>query len=210
MRTLCVSLLPTKEGVLVLLLLALLPLALPSRVGLLRRSSSDSFHQGVSCAGIPFMVAREQHFRKPDFSVRGASVCAGCLRFLALPLSRECGRAFCLWHSGTGVASGNVPSTLHGILLRDALFILTYASVGRLGLFHAMSFPGSLPGAGVRVLCFRHGFCGEVSGPSLAPRFAGFTVPAQPTRDNRNGRLLYLVRAVRCYLVRLGCALSAM
>ena len=26
--------------------------------------------------------------------------------------------------------------------------------------------------------------------PSLAPRFAGFTVPAQPTQDNRNGRLI--------------------
>ena len=48
------------------------------------------------------------------------------------------------------------------------------------------------------VLCFRHGLCGEDSGPSLAPRFAGFTVPAQPTRDNCNGRLLYPVRAVRC------------
>ena len=35
------------------------------------------------------------------------------------------------------------------------------------------------------------------SGPSLAPRFAGFTVPARPTRDNRNGRMLYPVRAVR-------------
>ena len=41
------------------------------------------------------------------------------------------------------------------------------------------------------VLCFRHGFCGEDSGASLAPRFAGFTVPAQPTRDNRSGKLLY-------------------
>ena len=60
------------------------------------------------------------------------------------------------------------------------------------------------------VLCFRHGFCGEDSGPSLAPRFAGFTIQAQPTRDNRNGRRLYPVRAVRCYLVRLGCASSAM
>ena len=60
------------------------------------------------------------------------------------------------------------------------------------------------------VLCFRHGFCGGDSGPSLAPRFAGFTLPAQSTRDNRNGRLLYPVRAVRCYLVCLGCASSAM
>ena len=63
---------------------------------------------------------------------------------------------------------------------------------------------------GCGVLCFRHGFCGKDSGPSLAPRFAGFTVPAQPTRDNCNERLLYPVRAVRCYLVRFGCASSAM
>ena len=60
------------------------------------------------------------------------------------------------------------------------------------------------------VLCFSHGFCGEYSDPSLAPRFAGFTVAVQPTRDNRNGRLLYPVQAVRCYLVCLGCASSAM
>ena len=43
---------------------------------------------------------------------------------------------------------------------------------------------------GCGVICFRHRFCGENSGPSLAPRFVGFTVPAQPTRDNRNGRLI--------------------
>ena len=63
---------------------------------------------------------------------------------------------------------------------------------------------------GYGVLCFRHRFCGKDSGPSLAPPFAGFTVPAQPTRDNCNGRHLYPVRAVRCYLVRFGCASSAM
>ena len=57
-QALCVSLSPTKEWVLALLLLALLPLALPSRVGLLRRSSSDSFHQGFSCTGIPALMAR--------------------------------------------------------------------------------------------------------------------------------------------------------
>ena len=50
------------------------------------------------------------------------------------------------------------------------------------------------------VLRFRHEFCGEDSGPSLAPRFAGFTVPARPTRDNRNGRLFYPMRVVRCYI----------
>ena len=57
-RCLCVSLSPTKEWVLALLLLALLPLALPSRVGLLRRSSGVSFTRAFSCADIPSMVAR--------------------------------------------------------------------------------------------------------------------------------------------------------
>ena len=42
-RTLCVSLLPMKEWVLALLLLALLPLAIPSWVGLLWQSSGVSF-----------------------------------------------------------------------------------------------------------------------------------------------------------------------
>ena len=50
-RTLCVSLQPTKEWVLALLLLALLPLALPWRIGLLWRPRGDSFHLSVSCAG---------------------------------------------------------------------------------------------------------------------------------------------------------------
>ena len=59
------------------------------------------------------------------------------------------------------------------------------------------------------VLCFRHGLCGEDSGPSLAPQFAGFTVPAQPTRDNRNGRLISCAGG-QVFLVRLGSASSAM
>ena len=41
-------------------------------------------------------------------------------------------------------------------------------------------------------------------GTSLAPRLAGFTVPARPTRDKSHGRPLLLVGAVRFYLVRLG------
>ena len=58
-RTLCISLSPTKEWDLaLLLLLTLLPLALPWWIGLLRRPRGDSFHLGVSCAGIPHMVAR--------------------------------------------------------------------------------------------------------------------------------------------------------
>ena len=74
-----------------------------------------------------------------------------------------------------------------------------------LWVFHTMSFSGSLSRSGGGVsFAFVTGFVGKTLGPSLAPRFAGFTVPAQPMRDNRNGRLLYPVRAVRCYLVRLG------
>ena len=50
-RTLCVSLSPTKEWVLTLLLLALLPLALPSWVGLLRQSSGVSFTRAFFMRG---------------------------------------------------------------------------------------------------------------------------------------------------------------
>ena len=50
-RTLGVSLSPTKEWVLALLLLALLPLALPSWVGLLRQSSSVSLTRAFFLCG---------------------------------------------------------------------------------------------------------------------------------------------------------------
>ena len=107
-----------------------------------------------------------------------------------------------------GTPSGH---TRCAFLLRDALFILASASAGRLGLFHAMSFPGTLSwNEGEVSFAFVTGFVAKTRGPSLAPRFAGFTVPAQPTRDNCNGRLLYPVRVVSCYLVRFGCASSAM
>ena len=48
------------------------------------------------------------------------------------------------------------------------------------------------------------GFVAKTHDPSsLAPRFEGFSVPALPNaRNNRNGRLLCLVRAVRRYLDR--------
>ena len=51
---------------------------------------------------------------------------------------------------------------------------------------------------------FIPGFVAKTQDPSsLAPRFEGFTVPALPNaRNNRSGRLLCPVRAVRCYL---GC-----
>ena len=62
-----------------------------------------------------------------------------------------------------------------------------------------MFFSGSRSGSGGGLsFAFVTGFVTMCSGPSLAPWFAGFTVPARPTLDNRNGRLLYPVRAVRC------------
>ena len=56
---------------------------------------------------------------------------------------------------------------------------------------------------------FVTGFVTMCSGPSLAPQFAGFTVPARPTRDNRNGRLISCAGG-QVFLVRLGGASSAM
>ena len=60
-------------------------------------------------------------------------------------------------------------------------------------------FSGSPSGSGGGLsLAFVLALVTLCSGTSLAPRFAGFTVPARPTRDNRNGRLLYPVWAARC------------
>ena len=53
-------------------------------------------------------------------------------------------------------------------LLRDALFILASASAGRLGLFHAMSFPGSLSWSeGVVSFTFVTGFVAKTQAPPL-------------------------------------------
>ena len=61
-------------------------------------------------------------------------------------------------------------------------------------VFHTMSFSGSLSRSlGEVFFAFVTGFLAKTQDPSLAPRFAGFTVPAQPTRDNCNGRLISCV-----------------
>ena len=84
-------------------------------------------------------------------------------------------------------------------------------------VFHAMSFRGSLSrGWGGVSFAFVPGFVAKTQGPSsLAPRFAGFTVLAQPTRDNRNGRLLYpgplgAAHRQRCerFLFAAGCSMK--
>ena len=54
------------------------------------------------------------------------------------------------------------------VLLRDALFILASASAGLLGLFHAMSFPGSLSWSEVVVsFAFVTGFVAKTQAPPL-------------------------------------------
>ena len=106
------DLLPTKEWVLALLLLALLPLALPWGLVCFGGLAGDAFHRGVSmrwssthgglASGSSGSLA--SRFERlvslqgasdsmPHFSPEGVVVISG------------------FWHSGTGVAPGNVPSS---------------------------------------------------------------------------------------------------
>ena len=88
-------------------------------------------------------------------------------------------------------------------LAQKTLFLLALASAKRIGELHALSYRVSHARNWVEVsFSFVPGFVAKTQDPSsFAPRFEGFTVPALPNaRNNRNGRLLYPVRAVRCYL----------
>ena len=112
----------------------------------------------------------------------------------------------CLGLRGTNT-SGH---TKCAFLLRDALFILAFALAGRLGLFHAVSFPGSLSWSWGEVsFAFVTGFVAKTQAPPLL-----LGLRASLYRPNQRETIamgdLYPVRAVRCYLVRFGCALSAM
>ena len=111
------------------------------------------------------------------------------------------------WSPFLGCLSGSSELGLSGAppyIRRESFYFWMHSSswpLPRLGALGTPCYVFQWPSFQERrwvVLCFHHRLCGEDSGPSLAPRFAGFTVPAQPTRDNRNGRLLYPVRAVRC------------
>ena len=73
-------------------------------------------------------------------------------------------------------------------LVLKVLFVLAPASAGRLGVFHAVSFRDSHSGSWSEVsFSFVPGFVATTQVPaSLAPRFAGFTVLAQPnTRESQ-------------------------
>ena len=90
-------------------------------------------------------------------------------------------------------------------LAQKTLFLLALASAKRIGELHALSYRVShARNWGEVSFSFIPGFVAKTQDPSsLAPRFEGFTVPALPNaRNNRNGRLLCPVRAVRRYLDR--------
>ena len=88
-------------------------------------------------------------------------------------------------------------------LAQKTLFLLALASAKRIGELHALSYSVShTRDWGEVSFSYVTVFVAKTQDPSsLAPRFEGFSVPALPnTRNNRNGRLLCPVRAVRRYL----------
>ena len=198
-----------------------------------------------------------------------AGVTSGCLRFYGSLLSQGGGRDFWFWHSGTGVALGNVPYSHHSytpgavsvlsvsafsgwfsvlkvLVLKCQVLPFSWAltllacCLGLRGSCPVVTLPGvplwffrtwlRLGGAppDIRRACFlsdctlkswpwpRLGVLGIpclgflvallpgvggvsfvfimvvtlCSGTSLAPRLAGFTVPARATREKSHGRRL--------------------
>ena len=90
-------------------------------------------------------------------------------------------------------------------LAQKTLFLLALASAKRIGELHALSYRVShTRNWGEVSFSFVTGFVAKTQDPSsLAPRFEGFSVQALPNaRNNRNGRFLCPVRAVRVYLDR--------
>ena len=90
-------------------------------------------------------------------------------------------------------------------LAQKTLFLLALALAKRIGELHALSYRVShTRNWGEVSFSFVTGFVAKTQDPSsLAPRFEDFSVPALPNaRNNRNGRLLRPVQAVRVYLDR--------
>ena len=88
---------------------------------------------------------------------------------------------------------------------QKTLFLLALASAKRIGEPHALSYRVShTRNWGEVSFSYVTGFVAKTQDPSsLAPRFEGFSVPARlNARNNRNGRFLCPVWAVRCYLDR--------
>ena len=90
-------------------------------------------------------------------------------------------------------------------LAQKTLFLLALASAKWIGEVHALLRRISHSRDWDEVsFTFVAGFVAKTQDPSSsAPWFEGFTVPARPNAStNRNGRLFYPVRAIRCYLDR--------
>ena len=105
----------------------------------------------------------------------------------------------------TGALHEHLRTCEERFLAQKTLFLLALASVKRIGELHALSYRVShTRNWGEVSFSFVTGFVAMTQdSSSLAPRFEGFSVPALPnTRNNRNGRLLCPVRAVRVYLDR--------
>ena len=97
-------------------------------------------------------------------------------------------------------------------LVLKALFVLAPASAGRLGVFHAVSYRGSHSRSWSEVsLSFVPGFVAMTQDPSsLAPRFVGFTVPAQPNARQSQLETVISFAGGQVLPGPLDCASSAM
>ena len=97
-------------------------------------------------------------------------------------------------------------------LVLKALFILAPASAGRLGVFHAVSYRDSHSGSWSEVsFSFVPDFVVKIQvNPSLALRFAGFTVPAQPNASQSQWETVISCAGGQVLPCSLCCASSAM
>ena len=97
-------------------------------------------------------------------------------------------------HSLTGAPYEPLRTCEERFLAQKTLFLLALASAKRIGELHALSYRVSHSRGWSEVsFSFVPGFVAKTQDPSsLAPRFE--------ERNNRNGRVLCPVRAVRCYL----------
>ena len=104
-----------------------------------------------------------------------------------------------------GAPGSSYGHTMSVFLVLNALFILASAWSGLIGVFHAVSFRGSHSrGWGEVSFSFIPGFVAKTLGPSsLAPRFAGFTVPAQPNSRQSQWETVRSCAGGQGYLVRL-------
>ena len=131
--------------------------------------------------------------------------------YVARVISRGPGILSCL-SPFLGCLSGSSVLAKSVFLVLKSLFILAPASAGRIGVFHAVSFRGSHSGGwSVVSFSFVLGFVAKTQDPSsLAPQFAGFTVPAQPNARQSQWETVISCAGGRVFPGPLCCASSAM